>query len=126
MRTIWASPEGKVERGVVVEGVRGGIGACVRLGNKSDGVVGGGVLGNGADGGEAQRGELDHDVGELGKIVISLSGRDANRVAVSGRGFKGSGAIDVVHEDIRKIDAVFVREAVVMDGGMGNGCMEGY
>jgi hypothetical protein len=43
---------GEVERGVVVEDVRGGIGACVRLGNKADGVVGGGVLGNGADGGK--------------------------------------------------------------------------
>jgi hypothetical protein len=43
---------GEVERGVVVEDVRVGIGACVRLGNKAEGVVGGGVLGNGADGGK--------------------------------------------------------------------------
>jgi hypothetical protein len=60
---------GEVEKGVVVEGMRGEIRACVRLSNKADGVFSGGVLGNGADGGEAQRGEVDHDAGELGKIV---------------------------------------------------------
>jgi hypothetical protein len=52
-----------------------------------------GVLGDGADRGEAQRGELGHDVGELGKIVIRLSGRGAHRVAMSGREFKGSGVV---------------------------------
>jgi hypothetical protein len=50
----------------------------------------------------------------LGKIAISVSGWDAHRVAMSGREFKGSGAIDVVHEDIRKIDVVFGRNRVVV------------
>ena len=33
---------------------------------------------------------------------------------MSGREFKGSSAINVVHEDIRKIDVVFERNRVVV------------
>ena len=38
---------------------------------------------------------------------------------MDGQEFEGSGAIDVIHENIRKIDVVFVRKGEVMDGGMG-------